>query len=182
MEKVPPARLLSLGARFFLTAALTAAEAPGGYAPFALGFVAAAGPGSGGGAALAGAAAGALLFLEFADALPFLATALLIVTASTAFQGISALEKPVCLPAAAAGLHLAVSGIYVAQSLSPADRLPPCIAASCLTGLAAWFLRPLLGKTEDLSPADGALFLAAALLLGVSGEWRQARRRGLAWD
>ena len=74
LEREQSARLLSWGIRFFLTAALTASQTPGGYAPFALGFVAAAGPGAGGIAALAGAGVGALLFMEFVDAMPFLAT------------------------------------------------------------------------------------------------------------
>ena len=58
LEREQSARLLSWGIRFFLTAALTASQTPGGYAPFALGFVAAAGPGAGGIAALAGAGVG----------------------------------------------------------------------------------------------------------------------------
>ena len=47
-------RLLTLGIRFFLAAALTAGQTPGGSAPFALGWIAAAGPGLEGGAALTG--------------------------------------------------------------------------------------------------------------------------------
>ena len=78
LEREQSARLLSWGIRFFLTAALTASQTPGGYAPFALGLVAAAGPGMNGAAALAGAGLGALLFLDFADALPFLAVGVLI--------------------------------------------------------------------------------------------------------
>ena len=67
------AELPAWGARFFLAAALTATQIPGGYAPFALGCVAACGPGPAGIAALLGAGAGALLFLDFSSALPFLA-------------------------------------------------------------------------------------------------------------
>ena len=51
-------RLLAMGIRFFLAAALTASQAPGGYAPFALGCVAAAGGGA------SGAAARVFLFWE----------------------------------------------------------------------------------------------------------------------
>ena len=99
-------RLVSWGIRFFLTAALTASKTPGGYAPFALGCVAAAGPGGSGLAALAGAGVGAVLFLDFADALPFLATAVLIFTTSTALRGIR-LEKKRWFPAAVGvgGVH-----------------------------------------------------------------------------
>ena len=42
LGKEQSARLLGWGIRFFLAAALTASQTPGGYAPFALGLVAAA--------------------------------------------------------------------------------------------------------------------------------------------
>ena len=101
------ARLLGWGTRFFLAAALTASQTPGGYAPFALGLVAAAGPGMNGAAALAGVGLGALLFLDFADALPFLAVGVLILTAATAFQGSQRLTRPGAVAVTAAGLFLA---------------------------------------------------------------------------
>ena len=72
LERGQAGRLLNLGIRFFLAAALTASQTPGGSAPFALGWIAAAGPGLEGGAALAGAVTGAALFLPFRNALPFL--------------------------------------------------------------------------------------------------------------
>nr|WP_325211475.1 AIR carboxylase family protein [uncultured Oscillibacter sp.] len=50
--------MVNLGVRFFLAAALAAGQTAGGAAPFALGWVAAAGPGPEGIAALAGAFAG----------------------------------------------------------------------------------------------------------------------------
>ena len=103
LEREQSARLLSWGIRFFLTAALTASQTPGGYAPFALGFVAAAGPGAGGIAALAGAGVGALLFMEFVDALPFLATGILIFTAAAAFRGNRTLNRQDVLALTAAG-------------------------------------------------------------------------------
>ena len=87
LGKEQSAKLLGWGIRFFLAAALTASQTPGGYAPFALGLVAAAGPGMNGAAALTGAGLGALLFLDFAGALPFLAVGVLLLTAATAFQG-----------------------------------------------------------------------------------------------
>ena len=52
------AQLLAWGIRFFLAAALTASQTPGDYAPFALGCVAACGPGAEGIAAPLGAGVG----------------------------------------------------------------------------------------------------------------------------
>lgn len=167
-ERRQTTRLLEGGIRFFLAAALTASQTAGGYAPFALGLVAAAGPGILGAAALAGTAAGAFLFLGFADALPHLAIAILILTAATSFRGSALLSSPKALSLTAAGLALAVYGIYVAQSLAPLAHLTPCLAAACLTGVSAWFFRPLLQPDGTRPLRDGLLFLAAALLLALS--------------
>nr|WP_325185241.1 SpoIIE family protein phosphatase [uncultured Oscillibacter sp.] len=168
LRRQPPAYLLSWGIRFFLAAALTASQLPDGHAPFALGCIAAAGSGSGGIAALAGAGAGAALFLDFGDALPFLASGILILTASTTFRGIALWRRPLVMPLTAAALFAAVGGIYVVQSLAPLTHLPSYIAAAALTGLSAFFLRPLLQPAGDRPTPEGLLFLAAALLAAVS--------------
>lgn len=168
LRRQPPARLLSWGIRFFLAAALTASQLPGGHAPFALGCVAAAGSGGGGIAALAGAVAGAALFLDFGDALPFLAAGILILTASTTFRGTALWRRPLAMPLTAAALFAAVGGIYVVQSLAPLTHLPPYIAAAALTGLSAFFFRSLLEPAGDRPAPESILFLAAALLLALS--------------
>lgn len=167
-ERRETTRLLEGGIRFFLAAALTASQTAGGYAPFALGLVAAAGPGIPGAAALAGTAAGAMLFLDFVDALPHLAIAVLILTAATSFRGSALLSSRRVQALTAAGLALAVHGIYVAQSLAPLEHLTPCLAAACLTGVSAWFLRPVLQPDGTETFRNGLLFLAAALLLAFS--------------
>jgi len=164
LERAKTARLLEGGIRFFLTAALTASQTPGGFAPFALGCVAAAGGAAG--ISLAGAAMGALLFLPFEDALPFLAEALLIVTCTTAFRDTRLAGKPLFLPLVAGGMVLAVGGIYAAQSLSPTRHLAACIAAAGLAGVSAWFFRQLL-QEDTAQRQEGMLFLAAALLLAL---------------
>ena len=56
LERERAGRLVGLGIRFFLSAALTAGQTAGGTAPFALGWVTAAGPG------LEGAAANTMAF------------------------------------------------------------------------------------------------------------------------
>ena len=62
--------------------------------------MAACGPGAGGIAALLGAGVGAVLFLDFSGALPFLAAAILIFTTAAAFQGLQLLEGPLFHPLA----------------------------------------------------------------------------------
>ena len=144
LQRQQSARLLSWGIRFFLTAALTASQMPDSHAPFALGCIAAAGPGGEGIAALAGAGVGAALFLDFADALPFLAAGILILTAASSFHGTALWKRPLFMPLTSSALCAAVSGIYVIQSLAPVEHLAPYIASVALTGVSAWFFRSLL--------------------------------------
>jgi len=185
LERERAGRLLTLGIRFFLAAALTASQTPGGRAPFALGWAAAAGPGLEGGAALAGAVVGAALFLDFADALPFLAAAVLIVTASTALAGTWFLARPRRAALTAVGLFVTVEGIYILQALSPLAQLEECLAAAGLLGASALLFYPLLqgddarrtaggqsltgdqGLTGGQGLAGGLVFLAGALLAAV---------------
>lgn len=155
------------GVRFFLAAALAASQTVGGYAPFALGLVAAAGPGMPGAFALAGTGVGALLFMDFADTLPHIAVAVLILTATTSFQGNRFLARPKVLAWTAAILSLTVGGIYVMQSLAPLEKITPCVAAAALTGASAWMFRPLLYPEPDRYAVDSGLFVAAALTLAV---------------
>ena len=162
------ARLLEVGTRFFLAAALTASQTAGGYAPFALGLTAAAGPGLPGAAALAGTAVGAFLFFDFSHALSHLAIAVLLLTASTAFQGSPRLTSLRARSLTAAALTLAVDGIYVVQSLAPLERLAPCLAAVCLTGVSVRFLQPLLHPDGKHPLQEGLVFLTAALLLALN--------------
>ena len=168
LDRRRTARWIGNGVRFFLAAALTASRTAGGYAPFALGLVAAAGSGMAGGFALLGTGVGALLFMEFGDALPHIAVAVLILTAATAFQGNAVLTKPRITAWTAAILFLAVGGIYVIQSLSPLEKLAPCLAAAGLTGVSAWLFRPVLLPDPERPAADGILFLGAALALALA--------------
>ena len=149
IHRLQSGRWLNWGIRFFLTAALTASQTAGGYAPFALGCIAAAGPGADGAAALLGGVTGALLFLDFQQVLALAAVGILILTAATAFRDTAFLQKPWVLPVLAAGMVLAVGGIYVLQSLDPLSHAAPCAAASALTGVSAHFFTRLFQPEED---------------------------------
>ena len=160
IQRLQSGRWLNWGIRFFLTAALTASQTAGGYAPFALGCIAAAGPGADGAAALLGGVTGALLFLDFQQVLALAAVGILILTAATAFRDTAFLQKPWVLPVLAAGMVLAVGGIYVLQSLDPLSHAAPCAAASALTGVSAHFFTRLFQPEEDRLAPEGLLFLA----------------------
>ncbi|MBR3569305.1 MAG: SpoIIE family protein phosphatase [Oscillibacter sp.] len=161
------ALLMACGIRFFLAAALTGNRILGGYAPFALGCVAASGPGLGAFAAFGGAAVGALFLMDFAEALPFLAACALILAASIAFRGNRVLTSSRVVSLTAAALFLSVGMIYVFEAERPADAFLSCLAAAGLTGASAWFFRPLLHPGKEGSPAQGIVFLTAALLLSA---------------
>ena len=121
---------LHWGIRFFLAAALTASETVDGYAPFALGCIAAAGPGAGGAAALGGGVMGALLFLPFQQALAFAAVGILTVTAATAFRDTDFFKRPWVMPVLAAGMVLG-DGLHCL----PAGLQPLGDGSSCLVTL-----------------------------------------------
>ena len=166
-QRVPSGRWLNWGIRFFLAAALSASQTAGSYAPFALGCIAAAGPGADGAAALLGGVAWALLFLEFSKVLAFTAVGILVLTASTAFRDAKFWERSWVLPALTAGMVLAVGGIYVIQSFSPMEELTPCVAAAVLSGVSAHFFRQLFQRPEGRLAPEGLLFLGAALTLAL---------------
>lgn len=71
------------------------------------------------------------------------------------------------LPVLAAGMVLAVGGIYVLQSLDPLSHAAPCAAASALTGVSAHFFTRLFQPEEDRLAPEGLLFLGAALTLAL---------------
>ena len=87
IPRIPPLlrRLAPTLGRMAATFLLSAAQLGQAYAPCALACVALAGPGSGGFLCLLGAAAGALVFFPFQPGLRFLAAAILIYAANTAF-------------------------------------------------------------------------------------------------
>ena len=137
LGKEQRARLLAAGIRFFLTAALCDA-------PFALGCVSAAGPGVGGGAALAGAGLGALVFMDFAQGLPFLATAALIFTTAQALRGWRAVEDRRWSAVVAAGLFLTVGIMWSSPSLRLRMRRP-ALPLPCSPALPPGFTGPFCG-------------------------------------
>lgn len=168
LDNARTVRFLNGGVRFFLSAALTAATISGGGAPFALGLTAACGAGIDGMCALAGAALGALIFLEFSTGLAHVAVAILVYTAAVAFRGLKIAEKPLFTPMLAAGMTLAVEGIYVAQSFSPLEHLTPCLLSTVLVGASARCYAPLTRGGEEEKKPDALVFLAVTLLLAFS--------------
>ena len=100
MEPAPAGTAAGLGHPIFFGGGADRHPDAGGLRALCPGCVAACGPGAGGIAALLGAGVGAVLFLDFSGALPFLAAAILIFTTAAAFQGLKLLEGPLFHPLA----------------------------------------------------------------------------------
>ncbi len=150
--------------RFLLCALLTAAQLRGGYAPFALGFMAAAGAGVGGLAALFGALLGAQLFLDFSQGLRFLAASLLLYTANNAFAGAKAAERRLFWPLMTAGLTVSVEAVYLLQA--GAEQAAYLLLALCLAALSAAAYRVvLMGRAESERQRLAARLTAAVGIL-----------------
>ena len=101
--------------RFFLAAVLAAGQILGGYSPFALGFVAASGPGAGGFFALLGAGMGYLLAQSLANAFRYVATAILIYAVAFAFYDLKLYSTRFFMPLSAAFLAGLTGFVYLAE-------------------------------------------------------------------
>ncbi len=154
---------LACVARALLAALLANAQIYGGYAPFAIGLVAAVGPGWEGLAALLGALAGTMTFLDFPHALRTMACCVLLFTANNAFCELGSYEKPWFLPTLTAGLTFVVEAIYVYRAQSPAEATY-CAVSIALAALYAHCCRTVLtaADAQREKPRE-----ALVVLLGV---------------
>lgn len=171
---VEPGKRLVLGApwvalasecatRFLLCAVLAAGEILGGYSPFALGFVAASGPGAGGFFALLGAGVGYLLSKPLADAFRYLATAILIYAVAFAFYDLKLYATRFFMPLSAAFLTGLTGFVYLAEAGWQAAGVVCFATELLLVGLSARFFT--LAGRQEASPEGRRL--AALLTMGA---------------
>jgi len=138
------------GLRFFGGAILSCAAVFGGRAPFALGFVAAAGAKLDGLFAACGAILGAALFMDFPQRLRLVAAVTLIYSASMAFYDAPFFKKPHIRALVAAGLTAAVEFVYVFSGDPTGKEVLSCLGAIGLTGISAVLYRRFFaGKTRS---------------------------------
>ena len=150
---------------FALTAVLFGAQTFGGYVPFALGLIAAAGAGKRGLAALLGGVLGALVFMRFSYALRALAVAVLLYTGNNAFCETRWYRSRFFLPALTASMYLAVEFVYLLQSDTSQ-------AAFCLLSIALAVFVAVCGRTAlsgDQKDGEGRQAALLVLLIGVLG-------------
>ena len=178
--RIPPklrklARHLCLPA---LTFALSAAQLSQSYAPCALAVVALAGPKLPGFFCLLGAAAGTWAFFDFQPGLRFLASAILIVSFSTAFYDAPLYRRPHVRPAAAAAMTALVQSVYLLGR--PAAHTVVFALSLVIQWASFLLLAPLADKSspvESRSKTTQLLLLAAcAALVGLeSGNYSLGR-------
>ena len=108
-------RFFACAIRFLLAAILSGSQIFGTYAPFGLGFVAAAGAGMEGLSALLGLLVGSLLFMPFTGAMKYIAAAILIFSVSMAFFDTALYRRSAFLPAATSACTAAVGFVYLSR-------------------------------------------------------------------
>lgn len=140
-------KIVDTAIHFTFAAVFSGARLFGGYAPFAVGFCAAAGPGRRGLAALLGCAAGSLLFLDFSHALRTIAAAVLLYTANNAFCDMKCYQKKAFLPLMSAGMMLSVEFVYAVKG--GAGEAAYCLLCLLLAALSAHCCRSVLRGEEE---------------------------------
>lgn len=157
-------------------------EILGGYAPFALGWTAAAGGGRSGFFALLGVGAGAAAFLPFSVALRTIASSVLIFSANNAFAPSALRARRFYLPVVTAGAFLAVEFVYLTGS--GAAQAAYCALSAALAAAFSVCAAPVLSgeKKAEHTLLGGTLlgFLAAATSVHTSGGFAPARIPALA--
>ncbi len=152
-------RLAPCALCFLLTAVLSGARLFGGYAPFALGMIAAAGAGKRGLAALCGGVLAVPFLLDFSHALRTLAVAVLLYTANNAFCETKWYRARRFLPLMTAALYLSVEFVYLMQA--GAEEAAACFLSIALAVLAALCCRALLDGEADGERRGAALLVVA---------------------
>lgn len=147
-----------------LTFALSAARLDGTYAPFALAVVTLAGAGLSGFCSLLGAAVGALVFFDFQPGLRFLASAILIFSASTAFYDCPIYTRPAFRPAASVTMTALVQSIYLIERPL---RLTVVFALSLAFQWAAYVLLPPLRKKDRLARHRALFVILPSLCIAL---------------
>ncbi|MCD8142853.1 MAG: stage II sporulation protein E, partial [Clostridiales bacterium] len=135
----PPA-----GGGFWLSRSLVL----GSYSPFALGFVAASGPGLNGLAALVGAALGYLTGLGLSGSLRYLAAALLVFAVAFAFEDLP-LYRSGWLMSAGAAIATGLTGfVYLSASAWTAEGALYFASETLLAGVSCRFYQNLTSRSS----------------------------------
>ncbi len=162
------AALTHYGVRFMGGAILSCAAVFGGRAPFALGFAAAAGARFDGLFAACGAIAGSLLFMDFPQRIRFVASVILIFSASMAFYDVSFYKKRLSRGLLAAGLMAAVEFVYLFAGDPTGKDVLLCLSAVVLAGISCGLYAEFLQGGNCSLAQIGRFFTATSMILCVA--------------
>lgn len=167
LQKSDPSETLSslrcMLLRLIIGCLLSAHQLFGGYAPYAIGFTAAMGGGYGGLSAMAGALAGAALFMDFNRALRLGAVSVLIFSANNSFRGTKAARHPLFLPVMTGLLTASVELIYLINGEANLVEATEGITVMALAGLAAYSFPGTLSFPKTPREIFSILSLLAAI-------------------
>ena len=158
--------------RFLLVFLLSAGQTTDGYTPWALAVICAAGPGIPGLLSLAGAAAGAFVFLDFQPGLRYLAISVLIFSANTAFYDTRFYHKRWFRAILAASTMLLVQSVYLLQR--DVAQWVQCMAAAALCAVGATAFGFLQEEKHDTEPFRQGLFILLVALLSSASRFTLA--------
>lgn len=154
--------------RFFLSAVLAAGQILEGYSPFALGYVAASGPGAGGFFALLGACLGYLLTKPMADAFRYLATAILVYAVAFAFFDLKLYTTRYFMPSCAAFMGALTGFVYLAeQGWATASVICFATEIGLIFCAARFFTIATLDKASSSQQRMAALFTLGAVAVSL---------------
>ena len=164
-------RVFACAIRFLLAAILSGSQIFGGYAPFALGFVAAAGAGMEGLSALLGLLVGTMLFMPFTEAMKYISAAVLIFSVSVAFYDTRFYQRTSFLPLTTAACTAAVGFVYLSRSGIFSTDGAYFLLEVLLSGGCALAYQLVLENQEppqDLHHQTALFLLALTLLIAIA--------------
>lgn len=162
-------RLAECLIRLLLGALLSGAELFGGYAPFALGLVAASGSGLDGLCSLVGACFGYLSVRGFAQGLRYTAAAILIYAVSFAFFDLKVYRRPWFMPLAAAVLDGVTGVVYQSERGWTPGGMIFFVTEVLLCGASAYFYRIAFSPWKQQREEEGLSSRQTVSLLILMG-------------
>ena len=155
--------------RFLLGAVLSRSVILSGYAPFALGWIAASGPGPAGFSALLGAGLGYVAGFGLVEGIRYVAAAVLVYATAFALYDFRVFRKNWFMPLVAGAMTGTTGMIYLSEAGWTAEVVAGCVTEAALAGLSCLSYRqlPALLEEPEETPAAQRLFLVATVLIAL---------------
>ena len=158
---------------FLLAAVLAGGQLFGGYAPFALALVGAAGSGVNAAAALAGASFGYLTLMGLVDGLRYVSASILTFSVAFAFYDVKLYKLPWTMPVVAAAMDGCTGFVYLSQRGWTTREVIFFVLEILITAAACYGFRAALASLrrpggQGAERRAGGMLLGAAVLVSLS--------------